>query len=185
MATPLIKISEAKGNFFDSKRVTNKVDKATRDALSKIGGEIRISAKRSMEQSARAARIGEKELDPERRRKRKLANKIRKSQGKPRLKPVRRSSRPGQAPVASRSSPLNRLTFFSLDENKTGVLIGPVGFSGSNAPLTLEEGGTARIGEGTERARTVTIDQRPYMVPARKEAEPNMPRKWRNSVRGP
>lgn len=165
--------------FFDRKRVTNAVDREKRSILSKSGAAVRVNAKRSMEQSAKAGRRPESSLPEDLRQRRKLANKIRKKQGRPRLKPLQRSSRPGQAPAASRSSPLNRLVFFSFDRSTQSVIVGPVGFKGSRVPEILEEGGKTRIGK-----RRVTIAPRPYMGPAlRKEVE-NMPRRWRNSVRG-
>jgi len=178
MATPLVTM-RVKALFFDSERVKRAVDPARRRALSKSGAEVRKMAKRAMEQSAKAGRISERELPEDLRRRRRIANRIRKREGRPRLKPLNKPSRPGQAPAARRSSPLNKLTLFAFDPRTESVVVGPVGFAGSKAPEVLEEGGRTRIGD-----RRVRIAPRPYMGPALKQEIPNMPRRWRNSVRG-
>lgn len=41
-------INQAKSNFFDRKKVVDAVDKATRNALSKLGAFIRQRAKSSL-----------------------------------------------------------------------------------------------------------------------------------------
>ena len=193
MPKPLVNIKVTQ-LFFDRPRVTRAVDRAKRQALSKSGAAIRVNAKRAMEASARVGRIAESSLPKDLRERRMRVNKIRSKKGQRRLRPLRKSSRPGEAPAAPRSSPLNKLTFFSYDPRSDSVVVGPVGFRNSTAPNTLEFGGRATVtrrrrrprndGKRVIESRRVRIEARPYMGPALKKELPGIPRAWSNSVRG-
>lgn len=103
----------------------------------------------------------------------------------------RGSSLPGTPPRAHEGS-LRRLLFFAFDPASDSVVVGPVGFRRSEAPSTLEFGGTitvtrrrARPGGGNVvEKRRARIEARPYMGPALRKELPNMPKRWANSVRG-
>jgi len=66
-------------------------------------------------------------------------------------------------------------------------VVGPVGFRRSSAPNVLEFGGRTTIvrrRRGKRESRAVTIKARPYMGPALEKEAPNLPKVWKNSVRG-
>jgi hypothetical protein len=98
----------------------------------------------------------------------------------------KRSSRPGEPP-SSHTGLLRRFILFGYDRRSDSVVVGPVGFRRSLAPNVLEFGGRATVTErrGSRRKmRTVRIAARPYMRPALEKERSNLPKVWRNSVRG-
>ena len=96
------------------------------------------------------------------------------------------TSRPGQPPYAHEGS-LRRLVLFGYDRGSDSVVVGPVGFRRSTAPNVLEFGGRTTIvrrRRGKRESRAVTIKARPYMGPALEKEAANLPKVWKNSVRG-
>lgn len=96
------------------------------------------------------------------------------------------TSLPGKPPSSHEGS-LKRGIFFSYDPQNDSVIIGPVGFAGSEAPAVLEGGGTVTVTQrrrGQRVKRRVRIKPRPYMGPALAKERPNLPKRWANSVRG-
>ena len=140
--------------FFDRKAVRRSVDRARRRSLSRAGAFVRQRARTSM-----------------RRRK--------------------GSAPPGKPPYAHEGS-LRRLVFFAYDRGSESVFVGPVGFRKSKAPSTLEFGGRVTIKQRRRRAngkriitsRRVRIKPRPFMAPALAREISQLPKAWRNSVKG-
>ena len=100
----------------------------------------------------------------------------------------KRASAPGQPP-SSHVGLLKSLIFFSYDQGRKSVVIGPTLSSRpSGAPETLEYGGDADV-ESFDRARKVRIKHRtkiaarPFMGPAFEAEKPGLPAMWANSVR--
>ena len=100
----------------------------------------------------------------------------------------KRSSLPGQPP-SSHTGLLRKFILFGYDRRSDSVVVGPVGFRRSRAPRVLEFGGRATI-ETKRRSgrkkqkRAVRIAARPYMRPALEKERSNLPKVWRNSVKG-
>lgn len=102
------------------------------------------------------------------------------------IRPRKRTSRPGEPPT-SHTGLLRRFIFFGYDRQRESVVVGPVGFRRSKAPHVLEVGGRTQVESrrgGKGRKRTVRIAARPYMAPALEKEQSNLPKVWRNSVRG-
>lgn len=144
----LVLKTEVKQLFFDRDRVIRATDRAQRRALSRVGGFVRKTAKRS----------------------------IRKSKKK---------STPGNPP-RSHSGELRGGIWFSYDQQRKSVVIGPVSF-GTNVPNVLEFGGAVKIktdrGVDPSRKETVTIKARPFMGPAEKIARQEIPDAFKDAVR--
>lgn len=155
--------------FFDTRKVKHAVDRARRKALSKAGAFIQRRARSSIR----------KRKDP---------------------------SPPGKPP-SSHVGFLRKLIFFSYDPQSDSVVIGPLKRANtSDAPHTLEFGGRiktrkatrVRVKAGRNRdgrfkkdrvikvaaGTTMNYAPRPYMGPALKAEEKNLPRHWANSVKG-
>lgn len=97
-------------------------------------------------------------------------------------------SKPGQPP-SSHAGDLKRLLFFSYDPNTESVVIGPTRFKKGEAPSLLEFGGRAvRVRKQSSgkrgRRQIVTYRKHPFMGPALEAELPNVPKQWRNSLRG-
>jgi hypothetical protein len=147
--------------FFDRKKVIDAVDRAKRQALSRVGAYIRQAARSSIKNAPFIAR---------------------KKRGEERTDLRRRTSRPGRPPY-SQTGLLKRGILFGYDRNSDSVVIGPVflhGRAGRDVPRILEEGGHSQRGRDK---RTVRIAARPYMRPAMMKELPNIPAAFRNSVR--
>ncbi len=103
----------------------------------------------------------------------------------------RGSAPPGRPPYAHEGS-LRRLLFFAYDPRGDSVVVGPFGFSRSEAPNVLEFGGRTTVTRRRTRAggrrvvekRRVRIEARPYMGPALRKELPNIPKPWASSVQG-
>lgn len=78
------------------------------------------------------------------------------------------------------------MIYFGYDRQSDSVIVGPVGFKGSNVPRVLEYGGktviTRRV-RGKLVRKVVQIAPRPYMRPALDANRQLIPRVWRNTVR--
>lgn len=102
----------------------------------------------------------------------------------------KRSSLPGQPP-SSHTGLLRKFILFGYDRRSDSVVVGPVGFrrvKRAGAPNVLEFGGrttveTKRRGKKKQK-RVVRIAARPYMRPALEKERSNLPKVWRNSVKG-
>lgn len=162
-----IEFETARQRFFDRPGIARKVDKGAREAMAKVGGYIRTTAKRSIRPP------------PPKRTSRRKGN---------------RSSKPGQPPRAvqgTSKSPLRNKIFFVYDEAKKGVVVGPLLWNAPkskqkslnypSAAGTLEHGGMIRGPQrvqvpGTNKyvksgaIRTTRIAPRPYMRPALEKA---------------
>lgn len=101
----------------------------------------------------------------------------------------RKGSAPPGAPPHSHEGSLRRLILFGYDKPNDSVVVGPVGFTKSEAPSVLEYGGDTvvlrRVGGrgGKLTSQKVKIAPRPYMAPALEKERPKLPLLWRNSVR--
>ena len=153
-------------SFFDRKAVLKRVDRARRHVLSKFGGYVRKTARRSITKAPYITRKprGQKRVD--------FRTKI---------------SRPGRPPY-SRTGLLKKLIFFGYDPRRDSVVIGPepLNQKTGDAPEALEYGGTSTVVEGPKdnrRKRRVQIKARPYMGPAFLKAQAKLPPLWRDSVR--
>ena len=91
-------------------------------------------------------------------------------------------SQPGQPPH-SHAGHLRRLIFFSWDPAAESMVIGPVPFKQGEAPRLLEFGGTVTR-RTRRRRRRMTYRKHPFMGPALAAELPQLPQRWRNSVRG-
>lgn len=97
-------------------------------------------------------------------------------------------SKPGKPPH-SHVGHLRRLLFFSYEPDAQTVVIGPMKFGKGEAPSLLEFGGRAvRVRKHTSgkrgRRQRVTYRKRQFMGPAMEAELPNLPKQWRNSLRG-
>jgi len=106
----------------------------------------------------------------------------------------KKSSQAGQPP-SSHVGTLKNLIFFSFDQRKKSVVIGPTLITRSTmAPETLEHGGETDL-PGHEfktvdgkkvykrTSKRVKIAKRPYMEPAFEAEKPGLPAMWENSIR--
>lgn len=132
---------DLKAFFFSAKRVTDKVDPATRRVLSRFGAFVRRRAKSSLKYKDGPAPPGK-------------PPHVHRSTG---FTKKGKGGKPGQP-----SSPLRELVYFAFEPSDKSVVIGPaIGGSRSGAPKTLEEGGTAVVD-----GKTVAVRPRPTMKPA-------------------
>jgi hypothetical protein len=96
-------------------------------------------------------------------------------------------SKPG-TPPSSHSGELRSGIFFVYEPTRSTVIVGPVGFKGSEVPEALEKGGRVRIKtkrRRSDRRRTVraVVKPRPFMGPAHEKTLERVPEIFRNSVR--
>lgn len=99
----------------------------------------------------------------------------------------RRGSAPPGKPPHSHEGSLRRLIFFGYDRSTDSVVVGPVPFRAGTAPRALEFGGPTvvqRRRRGRVVRRRTRIEPRPFMAPALERETPNLPKAFRNSVRG-
>jgi len=99
----------------------------------------------------------------------------------------KRASAPGEPP-SSHTGLLRRFIFFGYDRSRRSVVIGPQRLNQkiSDAPRTLEHGGTSTVIEGLRgkrKKRRVKMAARPYMGPAFEQEKPKLAAMWRDSVR--
>jgi len=95
-------------------------------------------------------------------------------------------SAPGHAP-RNVTGLLRNFILFLWDSSSSSVVVGPAALKGGVAvvPRILEEGGTelATVKRGREwKKQQVTIAPRPYMAPALKLSQAQMPQLWAKSV---
>lgn len=156
-----------KSAFFDRPKVMAAVDKARRRALSRSGAYIRTAARSS-------------------------------------IRPRKSYSQPGQPPHSHEGS-LRNLILFGYDAASDSVVVGPVGFRRSTVPNLLEFGGKVRntrrrvirvgqpgrnekgqfvLGKTIEAGQTLKYEPRPFMNPAMVKSKDQLPKAWKNSIRG-
>jgi hypothetical protein len=140
--------------FFDRPKVIAAVGKARAKRLSKFGAFVRTSARSSI------------------RRRKKV-------------------SQPGQPPSAHSKDKVRSIKNiqFSYDRSSDGVVVGPIKLNGmrGQVPQALEHGGPILILSGRRGAkdvRTVTIQARPFMLPALKKEAPKFPGVFANLFAG-
>ena len=92
-------------------------------------------------------------------------------------------SRPGDPPH-SHAGDLRRLIFFAWDRVSDSVVVGPLPFKAGEAPSLLEFGGRAVRADRRGKRRRVRYRKRPFMGPALEAELPQLPARFRNSVRG-
>lgn len=199
---------QAKEFFFDRMAVIEAVEKGRASALSKIGGFVRTSARRSMR---KARRMKESELTENQ-----LA--VFKAAGGKRENLPYKSSEPGEPPRFRKGSLKNGI-FFAYDPKTKSVVAGPVKFEvAGDAAANLEYGGTSEItvveldksprkgrkasgkqleaflrkrAAGTLPLRSVSrkrkvrakIAKRPYMSPALEKARPQIATQFQNLIK--
>lgn len=165
------KFNTAKSNFFDRKPVMDATTRAERKNLSKFGADVRRVAQKSIQVREGASRPG------------------RPPHGHKTGKVHRKSKRTGKTRVHSVSL-LRENILFAYEPQKHGVVIGPVllngTVAGANALEALEFGGES-VGQFVEKDRVVTkrisVEARPFMVPARDAVLPTVDRDWLDSIR--
>ncbi len=102
---------------------------------------------------------------------------------KQRIRRRKRPSQPEESPT-NQTGLLKRHIYFVFDPDRHSVVIGPARLSaGTEAPATLEYGGSATIETSRRKPVRVEIQPRPYMGPAFRQELPKVPALWRDSVR--
>lgn len=167
-------IEQAKQHFIDIDKVDNAVERGRLRALSRSGGVIRKTARRSMRKARRKRKseMNEDELW--------VWNIIvRKAREEGRPDPLRPTvpSKPGEPPRWITRDLRDKL-FYVYDPQSKSVVTGPVLLGvteGQDVPRTLEEGGTTEDGK--------RIAARPYMGPAYKANESRIVQFWKDSIK--
>lgn len=98
-------------------------------------------------------------------------------------------SSPGRPPNRHENPLLYRMLFFAYDPSTRSVVIGPQGLTGSNAPNTLEFGGSVVVPARRRNgrvipSRTAQVEERPFMGPATTKVLSKLPEPWANSISG-
>jgi hypothetical protein len=170
--------------FFDQEKVQKALSRARRKALSKVGALVRKRAQRSMRYRNKPSAPGQ---PPSAHKSKQLAA----------LKRMKRAKHNGAL--------LRELLFYGYDTAAGSVVVGPLGFKGSDAPKLHEFGGSKAGGGrtiwikagrkpkgGVERdgLTKVTLNgsvrypARPFMRPALDAVVPKMAEQFRNTVGG-
>ena len=159
-------VSKAKNLFFDRAFVIERIDAASRKAMSRGGAIVMRSARKSIRDGIVLARGRVKE-------------------GEQRKVVDRRTSKPGDPPY-SQTGLLRDNILFAFDPGSRSVVVGPARLGRSTgAPETLEFGGTTvveRRRNGRREKSTARIAARPYMAPALARSASQLPEQLRNSV---
>jgi hypothetical protein len=156
-----INLEKTKRFFFDTKAVESLVDKAKRQALSKVGAFIRTTAIRSTKRKR-------KPKPSSRRSKRKRAPMV---------------SAPGSPPFTHTAGKNNlKFVLFAYEPASESVIVGPVRLSTKrNVANLMEFGGTATVQQKNKATgivwsrRRARYRPRPYMQPALAENAPKLP----------
>jgi len=172
--------------FFDQEKVQKALSRARRKALSKVGAMVRKRAQRSMRYRNKPSAPGQ---PPSAHKSKQLAA----------LKRMKRAKHNGAL--------LRELLFYGYDTAAGSVVVGPLGFKGSDAPKLHEFGGSkagggrtiwvknkpGRKSKGrytTDGMMKVTLNgsvrypARPFMRPALDAVMPKMAEQFRNTVGG-
>lgn len=157
----------AKSNFFDRKKVTDAVDRATVRALSQTGAFVRAAARSSLKYKKKPSAPGEPPVVH---------------------RTMSRTKTNKQGVVKRQSvSPLREFVFFSYDQSSRSVVVGPAllnARSGARTLQALEYGGPSVIRDSKGREKAVIVRARPFMRPALSKAMADLARKWQGQVRG-
>jgi hypothetical protein len=172
--------------FFDQEKVQKALSRARRKALSKVGALVRKRAQRSMRYRNKPSAPGQ---PPSAHKSKQLAA----------LKRMKRAKNNGAL--------LRELLFYGYDTAAGSVVVGPLGFRGSDAPKLHEFGGSKAGGGRTiwvknkpgrnakgrytaDGMMKVTLNgsvrypARPFMRPALHATMPKMAEQFRNTVGG-
>lgn len=161
---PQLTIRKVKEWFFDRKAVVDRIEKKTRKYLALVGYKIRREARKSMRK----------------------------------VRPGGRPSPPGKPP-RSRVGYLRDFLYFSYDPTRKTVVVGPAllpggeknptipelhEFGGAVTRVVYEEAGWRTVGGRPQKKfqqvrRRLRYPARPYMQPAFKKIQPDMPRLWK------
>jgi hypothetical protein len=150
-------IDQAKGLFFDPRKIEDPAERASKSALSKFGGRVRLRAKQSM---------------------RRVTKKMHKAG---------QTTAPAGSPPYVHVGLLRQFLFYGLDPSTRSVVIGPAKLNGKigNAPEALEYGGTSLIRAGTRKkpeTKHAKIHPHPFMQPAFNAELPSAPGYFRDSI---
>ena len=167
-------LDTAKGLFFDTKEVRERLTKAERKVFGRVGANTRQAAKSSMKPASKRLL---KQIAV-------LNRRIRRAKGPKRTALLaerkqlqqRLHSRPGQPPKKIKGQ-VSKLLVFALDIQAHAVVIGPTRLGSSNALPTLEEGGKIQIGPAS-----VDVKARPFMGPAAVKQYPTFNALWRDAL---
>lgn len=169
-----------KGSFFDRPEIQRRVEKMKLRAMRKFGAYVRTVAQRSLRYAKnKHSKPGE-------------PPKVHTTANYSRLKINKKT---GKA-VRKALSPLRDLIFFSFDQSRDSVVIGPIGFKTKNrvpVPQLLEHGGemmglpkkrrlrglASQAGKPVNVRVPVRLEPRPYMWPAAREQMPKFPELFR------
>lgn len=160
----------SKDSFFDRAAVIKAVDKERGKALSEVGKILRREARQSIKQRPRQL-IKNMTPEEEKAYRARVGIAKRLGQKKPKTPRIEVASRPGQPPLSVTGllrggSGAGPGILYTYDRGSGSVVVGPVKLnSGSNAPATLEFGGTAKV-KDAKGSRTIRVAARPYMGPA-------------------
>lgn len=98
----------------------------------------------------------------------------------------RKGISPPAGPPYAHTGLIKRFLYFSYDDSRRSVVIGPARLNSTVDPdalPALEYGGESHIEDRRGKRRTITVKPRPFMGPAFKAELPNAPPLWRDSVR--
>ncbi len=96
------------------------------------------------------------------------------------------TSSPGNPPFSHEGS-LRRLILFGYEGSSESVIVGPVGFEGSDTPAALEHGGPSTRTfwskkNGRLAKKRVQIRPRPFMLPALEREKSKMPDLFKDAL---
>lgn len=171
--------------FMDTPRVRAAVDKVRRRNLSRIGHWIMQDARWSLRPARRKTLV---EMSLKERRTYEKDVRVARARGRRRPRRPFRPSRAGHPPRVRPGSLLKRRLFFGWDFATSSVVIGPEKLSGRrDVPHALEHGGNVPTSRSVERETglgSYYMEPRPLMGPALERAQDEMPKAWRDSVKG-
>lgn len=176
-----LKIKATFKEFFDRKKVTDQLDKATERALGKAGKFVRQEAKRIIKPAQRATQKTLGQLTDKQRQRYEIAVAEAKEKGepKPKLPRIKQHAAAGKPPI-SQTGLLKDHIYYSFDSAARAVVIGPAKLNSSEANLkSLEEGGDTIA---SYRRRRVTLKPHPFMGPALKKQAPTIANLFKDSI---
>jgi len=157
-------IDQAKGLFFDSKKVQATTTKAERRVLSRFGAYVRQSARSSIRKRKKVSAPGQPPSSHTGLLKRFILFAYEPERRSVVIGPVRLNAKIGDAPPALEYGGQVRVA------------------SRSRSRLSRAKRRTRRQPSAATRGRTVTIRPRPFMGPAFEREKPKLSAMWRDSV---
>ena len=152
--------------FFNAPKVVKAVDRATRRVLSKFGGYVRQTSRRSI-RKPRKKKISE-------------LTSVEKRQYRRTGERPTASAKRGKPP-RSQTGRLKKTILFWYNPSEQSVTIGPARFPGRDRIGALEKGGATR--SRGKKPRNMQIQPHPFMGPALIKELPKLEPMWANSVR--